>query len=79
MVHSDAFVEEEAEGWLSIPSHKLIIERKTAGPIEVTAYPADTTHRFFITSSQNPGAVFSGSEKELFETIFFGQDFFKAN
>jgi hypothetical protein len=79
MVHSNAFVEEEAEGWLTIPSHKLIIERKAAGPIEVTAYPADTIHRYFITSSQNPGAVFSGSQKDLFETVFHAEDYFSRN
>jgi hypothetical protein len=78
-ISSNAFVEDEAEGWIAIPSHKLVISRKTAQPIEVAAYPADTTHRYFITSSQNPGAVFSGSQNDLFETVFHPQDYFSGN
>jgi hypothetical protein len=78
-ISSNAFVEDEAEGWIAIPSHKLVISRKMAQPIEVTAYPADTTHRYFITSSQNPGAVFSGSQNDLFETVFHPQDYFSGN
>lgn len=76
---SSVFVEDEAEGWITIPSHKLVISGKTAQPIEIAAYPADTTHRYFITSSQNPGAVFSGSQNDLFETVFHPQDYFSGN
>jgi hypothetical protein len=78
-ISSNAFVEEEAEGWTTIPSHKMVISRKTAQPIEITAYPADTIHRYFIITSQNPGAVFSGSRNDLFETIFHPQDYFAGN
>lgn len=67
---SNAFVEDKAEGWLSIPSHQIKVYRKTDVPVEILAYPADTTHRFFITSSQNPGSVFSGSKNDLFDNLF---------
>lgn len=76
---SSAFVEEEAEGWITIPSHKMVISRKAAQPIEIAAYPADTTHRYFITSSQNPGAIFSGSQNDLFEAVFHPEEYFSAN
>jgi hypothetical protein len=77
-VSSNGFVEEEAEGWLTIPSMKLTVERKNGAPVKVTAYPADPSHQYFITSSQNPGAVFSGTINDLFETIFHPQDYFSG-
>ena len=73
---SSAFVDYEAEGWLNLASHQMTIQRKSGLPVEILAYPADTTHQFFITSSQNPGSVFSGSEQDLFENIFFPDAFF---
>lgn len=75
-LRSDAFVEAEAEGWLTIPSHTMTIQRKTEVPVEIRAYPADTTYRYFITSTQNPGAVFNGSHNDLFESIFYPIEFF---
>jgi len=73
---SQAFVEEEAEGWITLPSHRMTIQQTNAPAIEVHAYAADTTYRYFITSSQNKGAVFNGLHDGLFETIFNPADFF---
>jgi hypothetical protein len=75
-LRNDAFVEAETEGWLNIPSHTMTIQRKTEVPVEIRAYPADTTYRYFITSTQNPGAVFNGSHNDLFESIFYPIEFF---
>jgi len=75
-LRSNEFVEEKAEGWLTIPSHTMTIQRKTEVPVEIRAYPADTTYRYFITSTQNPGAVFNGSHNDLFESIFYPIEFF---
>jgi len=73
---SDAFAEEEAEGWLGIPSHQLRIERRNAVPVEIKAYPADSLHHFFITSTQNPGSVFGAAKDILFESLFFEKSYF---
>ncbi len=50
---------------LSNPTLTLSIHRKEQSPIKIKAYPADTTHHYLFTSSQNPGTVFSGSDKAL--------------
>jgi hypothetical protein len=76
LLKSNQFVEEEAEGWLTTPSHRVKIEMFNDLPVELLAYPADTTYKYFITSSQNPGAVFSGSHNGLFESIFFEPEYF---
>ncbi len=57
-------------------SHTLKIEGNNTSPIEINAYPADSTHKYYITSSVNPGSIFSGDK--LFEKIFFEKkSFFK--
>jgi hypothetical protein len=76
--NSSGFVEQESEGLLTVPSHQLTVERIDAMPVEIKAYPADSTHQYFITSSQNPGAVFSGSQNELFESIFYRVTYFSG-
>lgn len=75
-VTSHSFVEDESEGWITIPSHQMTIRRTNAQAIEVKAYPADTTFGYFITSSQNMGAVFNGAQNDLFESIFHPATFF---
>lgn len=77
-VTSQDYVEDEAEGWITIPSHQMTVKRKGAPAIEIKAYPADTTFRYFITSSQNKGAVFNGAQNDLFESIFHPAEFFFA-
>lgn len=70
MQRSTNFAEEDAEGKLSQPTHRMTIERTSGEPIEIAAYPADPDHMYFITSSLNQEAVFSGSKNNLFSNIF---------
>lgn len=44
--------------------------------ILINAYPADTVNKYVLTSSMNPGAVFSGKEGNIHEKIFAGRDYF---
>lgn len=76
---SNAFVEDEAEGWITIPSHQITVFRQSDVPVEILAYPADTTHRFFLTSSQNPGSVFSGAQNDLFDNLFKAKAYFHGS
>lgn len=77
-INSSAFTEQESEGLLTIPAQQLTIERTDAISVEIKAYAADSTFQYFITSSQNPGAVFNGSQNGLFESIFIPIDHFFA-
>lgn len=78
-LRSTGFVEDESEGRLTMSSYKMIIERKSEDAIEILAYPADITHNYFITSSQNPGSVFSGSQNNLFESLFHPTEYFLSS
>ena len=67
---------EDAEGKLTLASHKMVIEQNSGEEIEILAFPADITHNYFITSSQNPGSVFSGAQNNLFENLFNPIEYF---
>jgi len=54
----------------------LRIEGNNFTPIELKAYPSDTTIQYVVISSVNPGAEFDGSKSKLFENTFIaGPDF----
>ena len=60
-------------------SHMLSVEgTNLPSRIEIMAFPADSANQYLITSSQNPGTVFSGREKNLFSTIFRSKSSFIA-
>ncbi|MCD4745783.1 MAG: DUF4340 domain-containing protein [Bacteroidales bacterium] len=64
----------------SLPEYSLEIEGNNFAPIEIKAFPADTTNKYIITSSINQGAKFSGAKSNLFEKIFTQQNtFFSEN
>lgn len=52
------------------PIYKLTIEGNNFSPVILTAFPADTTNKFIITSSVNPDGKFSGAKSGLTEKIF---------
>lgn len=58
----------------SDPVYSLRIEGEQMDPIEVNAYPADSTHRFLIQSSQNKGIYFSSPKGQLVQNIFVSKD-----
>ena len=49
---------------------KLRLEGNNFVPIEINAFPSDTTVQYVVTSSINPGAEFDGSKATLFEKVF---------
>lgn len=70
-VTSNVFAEAESSGLLNVASHQLSIYIAGQEPVLVKAFPAaDTIHLNFITSSLNPGSVFSGSHNKLFDKLF---------
>jgi hypothetical protein len=51
-------------------TYSLRIEGNNFTPIDLMAYPSDSTTQYVITSSVNPGAEFNGAKSKLFEKIF---------
>ncbi len=54
-------------------TYSLRIEGNNFAPVELKAYPSDSTTKFVITSSLNQGAEFNGSKSKLFEKIFINR------
>jgi hypothetical protein len=51
-------------------TYSLRIEGNNFTPIELKAYPSDSTIQYVVTSSLNQGAEFNGSKSKLFEKVF---------
>lgn len=58
------------------PVYTAVIEGSNFIPVTLSAFPADTTIGFYITSSYNEGSVFDGSKSNLFDKIFAEPDKF---
>lgn len=62
---------------LSDATYKLVVEGNNFSPIEVSAFPAaDTTIKFVVSSSVNPGAEFDGSKAKLYDKVFVDETAF---
>jgi hypothetical protein len=57
-----------------MPVYSITIEGDSYEPVIINAYAADNGTGYYITSTVNPGAVFDGSQEELFEKIFVSSD-----
>jgi hypothetical protein len=69
------FVQDVAVG--NTPDYSVRIESNNIAPIEVSAFPADTVNKYYLTSTANPGAVFSGYGKnKLFDRVFVAKERF---
>ena len=74
-VSSPDFVNDSLLTEIISPMFSLTIEgNNLPAPIEIFAFPADTTNKYIITSSINQGAGFSGSKSGLFEKIFISRE-----
>lgn len=61
------------------PEYTAVIEGKTFSPVTINAYPAaDTTIKYYITSTFNEGTVFDGMKSKTFEKVFGRIDKFMA-
>lgn len=76
MLNSRNFMDDE-DNISGSGQYKLIIEGSNFRPIEINAYPADEENGFYITSSINPGARFSGIKGGLYEKLFKGRSNFE--
>ena len=75
-LNSSNFVDQSTQK-LSAATYKLSIEGNNFSPIEIQAFPAaDTTIKYVVTSSVNPGAEFDGSKAKLFEKVFVDETAF---
>jgi hypothetical protein len=68
-VTSSSFID-EVEPLSNTPSHMVKIEGNNILPVEIKAFPADTTNKYVITSTKVPDAKYSGVKGGLFERIF---------
>ncbi|MEN8225845.1 MAG: DUF4340 domain-containing protein [Bacteroidota bacterium] len=50
--------------------YTIKIEGESFSPVSLSAYAADSTIQYYITSSANPGAIFNGAKGNTFEKIF---------
>ncbi|MCD4732514.1 MAG: DUF4340 domain-containing protein [Bacteroidales bacterium] len=68
-VTSSNFID-EVEPFSHSPAFQVKIEGNNILPVELKAFPADTTNKFVITSSRVPDAKYSGLKAGLFDRIF---------
>ncbi|MFC2097920.1 DUF4340 domain-containing protein, partial [Bacteroidota bacterium] len=76
-LNSRKFVDDNMVSAQDKEFYKLIIEGSNFSPVEIKAYQADKENGFYITSSINEGAVFSGINGGLAEKVFKGMSQFK--
>jgi uncharacterized protein DUF4340 len=74
---SSYFVDNIDKKQLTNPVFTVSIEGDNTPQILLNAYPADTTNQFYVTSSMNADAIFSGAQANLFQDIFAGQKRFE--
>ncbi|GAB4282242.1 MAG: hypothetical protein Kow0068_06860 [Marinilabiliales bacterium] len=60
------------------PSYSVLIEgNNMPSSVKIDAFPADTINKYYINSSFNPEAYFSGEKNKVFESIFKRKEYFK--
>lgn len=67
---SSNFVDDIDKNQLTNPIFSLSIEGDNTAQINLNAYIADSTNQYYVTSSLNPDAVFSGAKASLAKDIF---------
>lgn len=77
-VTSSNFID-EVEPLSNSPAFQVTIERNNLLPVELKAFPADSTNKFVITSSRVPDAKYSGLKSGLFDRIFVDRSEFLAD
>ena len=77
-VTSSNFID-EVEPFSHSPAFQVKIEGNNILPVELKAFPADTTNKFVITSSRVPDTKYSGLKAGLFERVFVDRSEFFAD
>jgi hypothetical protein len=70
---------DDVEPLNNTPLFQVKIEGNNLLPIELKAFPADSTNKYIITSSKVPDAKYSGQKAGLFERIFVDRSEFFAD
>ena len=74
---SSSFIDEDTQ-FSTSPAFQVKLEGNNMLPVEIRAYPADSTHMFVMTSSRVPDTHYSGKKGGLFEKIFVDSSEFFA-
>ena len=77
-VTSSSFID-DVEARSNTPHFQVKIEGNNILPVELKAFPADTTNKYIITSSRVPDTKYSGVKAGLFERIFVDRSVFFAD
>jgi len=77
-VTSSNFID-DVEPLSNSPAFQVTIEGNNLLPVELKAFPADSTNKFVITSSRVPDAKYSGVKAGLFDRIFVDRSEFFAD
>lgn len=70
---------DDVEPTSNTPHFQVKIEGNNLLPIELKAFPADSTNKYIITSSKVPDSKYSGQKAGLFERIFVDRSEFFAD
>ena len=62
---------------LKQPVYSVLVESDAKNVMEIKAFPADSTNMFYVTSTANPGAVFSENRDGLIKNLFVPQKHFR--
>lgn len=76
-VTSSNFID-EVEATSNTPHFQVKIEGNNILPVELKAFPADSTNKYIITSSRVPDTKYSGLKAGLFDRIFVERSAFFA-
>ena len=70
------FIDDYDVSSLSNPTLSLVIQGVAIPDITINAFQADTTNKYIVTSSMNPGTYFTCAKTNLAEKIFVRKDKF---
>lgn len=77
-VTSSNFID-DAQSFTNTPAFHVRVEGNNMLPVDIMAFPTDSTNKFIITSTRVPDAKYSGLKAGLFERIFVEREQFYSD
>lgn len=78
-ITSSNFID-DAQSFSNTPAFQIRVEGNNMLPVELNAFPTDSTNKFIITSTNVPDAQYSGLKAGLFDRIFVEREnFYSVN
>ena len=74
-ITSSNFID-DAQSFSNTPAFQIRVEGNNMLPVDLKAFPTDSTNKFIITSSRVPDAQYSGLKAGLFDRIFVEREKF---